>query len=306
MNRTLTAGMAITLLMIVTAFFGPLFAPYDLEIQVKSELTISEDGNWDMVGPPLPPSAAFPLGTDLSGRDLLTLMLHGAKYTLFFSLAVALARVGIGGFIGAVLGYNAKADVGKVKKASSWGVLNGIPAFLVVWFILYSISFNPSVSAWKLSAITAVLFIVLGLPSIVFSVKDKTIEIKKRPFILASKSIGAGRFRIICTHIFPHLKEGFLILIVNEVILTLSLLGQLAIFDLFIGGTVMSYDTNKYFSRTYEWAGLIGAARNGFLVHPWILFVPLTAYGILLVGFYFISKGLETRYKDTYSRYSQV
>jgi len=306
MNKTLLIGLAITAVMIAIGLFGPQFAPYDLDHQAEIKFYVNDKGEPDLIAPPVPPGSLYPLGTDRNGYDMLTKILHGAKYTIFLALGIAFARVVIGGVIGLFLGYFGKPAAKKAAASGYMDVLNGIPLFLIVFFVLYGVSINPNVSPAFLALVMAVVFVVIGIPSVVATVKGKTIEIRERQFVLASRSIGVGHSRMIARHLFPHLKESFLILFVNEIIMTLNLFGQLAIFNLFVGGTTMTVDPVEYLSRTNEWAGLIGAARNGIYVHQWILFVPLAFYVSLIIGFYFVSKGLESLYKQKYSKFSHV
>ncbi|WP_309118398.1 ABC transporter permease subunit [Paenibacillus sp.] len=307
MNKSLLFGLIVTAVMLAAAAFGPQFAPHGLEDQVEIHFFINDKGEGDMIAPPVAPSKDYLFGTDRNGYDILTKLLHGAKYTVFLAIGIALARVLIGGIAGMFLGYYGNASAsGKRKSIPYWNVLNGIPVFLMIWFIVYGISYNPSASPTYLAVVLGVIFVAIGLPAVVGPIRDKAVEIKERQFVMASKSIGANHWTIIRSHLFPHLKESFVVLFVNEIILILTLFGQLAIFNIFVGGTIMTFDPVEYFTRTNEWAGLIGQARNGIYVHQWILFFPLAVYVTLIVGFYFVSKGLETLYKDKYSKFSHI
>ncbi|MCI3922353.1 ABC transporter permease subunit [Paenibacillus sp. TRM 82003] len=306
MNKTLLAGLLLTMVMLAAALFGPALAPHGLDDQVEISFFINEAGEGDLIAPPVAPGEQYPFGTDRNGYDILTKLLHGAKYTIFLATAVALARVAIGGIVGMFLGYYGKVDAAKKKRGGMWNVLNGIPVFLVVWFVMVGVSMNPSASPFNLALLIGAVLIVIGVPTVISTVKDKTLEIRDRQFVLASRSLGAGHWTMLRSHVFPHLKESFLILFVNEVILTLTLFGQLAIFNIFVGGTTMTVDPVEYISRTNEWAGLIGAARNGIYIHQWVLFFPLGTYVALIVGFYLISKGLESAYRSKYSKYAHI
>ncbi|HZG77005.1 MAG TPA: ABC transporter permease subunit [Paenibacillus sp.] len=307
MNKSLSFGLLITAVMLAAALFGPQLAPHGIEDTAEIRFFINEDGEGDMIAPPVAPSKEYPFGTDANGYDMLTKLLHGAKYTVFLSIGIALARVAIGGVIGMLLGFfGSRAGASRRKKVPFWNVLNGIPVFLMIWFIIYGVSYNPTTSPTYLAIVLGIVFVIIGLPAVIGPVRDKAAEIKERQFVLASRSIGANHWTIVRSHVFPHLKESFVVLFVNEIILTLTLFGQLAIFNIFVGGTTMTFDPVEYISRSYEWAGLIGAARNGIYVHQWILFFPLAAYVTLIVGFYFVSKGLETLYKEKYSKFSHI
>ncbi len=306
MNKTLLAGLLIMAVMLTAALLGPSFAPHDLETSLKVTYFKNDEGKGEIIAPPVSPNMIYPFGTDKNGYDLLTKLLHGAKYTLFLSFGIAFARVVVGGLIGMFLGYNGKKTEKGSGVLSAWKVLNGIPIFIIVWLIMVGISMNPTASPLYMSVIMAVVLTVVGVPSVASTIKDKTAVIRERLFVLASESLGAGHWKLIRSHFFPHLKESLLILIVHEVILILTLFGQLAIFNIFVGGTIMNFDPAEYQSRTGEWGGLIGQARNGIYAHQWILLIPLAVYTALIIGFHFISKGLEAHYQEKYSRFSHI
>lgn len=306
MNKTLLTGLLIMAAMLAAALFGPYFAPYDLEHHLKITYVVNEQGKGDLLAPPLPPNETYPFGTDKNGYDLMTKLLYGAKYTLFLSIGIAFARVVIGGLAGMFLGYYGKTTEIRKNRFSAWNMLNGIPIFLMVWFVMVGITINPAASPFHLSIILAVVMVLVGLPSVASTLKEKTAAIRDRLYVTAARALGAGHWTIIRSHIFPHLKESFLILIVNEVILVLSLFGQLAVFNIFVGGTIMYYDPVEYHSRTNEWGGLIGQARNMLYVNQWILLFPLAFYVALIIGFQLISNGLETFYNKKYAKFTQL
>ncbi|QJD83032.1 ABC transporter permease [Cohnella herbarum] len=304
MNKTLLAGLLITAIMIAVALFGGYFAPHDLKDQVKIEYIVNDQGKGEVIAPPVRPGSNYPFGTDKNGYDLMAKLMDGAKYTIFLSVGIAFMRVFIGGMLGMLLGYFRTNPAGRLRAPSSWNFLNGIPIFLIFWLMLIGISINPSLSPLAISILMGAVLTVVGLPSVVSSIKDKTSVIRDRAFVVASQSIGAGHWKIIRSHLFPHLKESFLIMTVQEVILVLTLFGQLAIFNLFVGGTTMNFDPAEYFSRTNEWGGLIGQARNSMYLYSWILFIPLASYMLLITGFHLVSNGLEALYKKRYAKFS--
>lgn len=305
MNKTLLAGLIVTGIMVIIGLFGPLFAPYSLDDQIKIEYIVGEDGEGTVIAPPVAPGADYPLGTDKNGYDLLTKLLYGAKYTIFLAIGIAVARVVLGGLIGLMLGYYGKQGANK-KGNSFWSMLNGIPIFLIVWLMMIGISINPNASPFMMSLLLAVVLFVIGVPSVASTVKEKTAVIREKQFVQASESLGAGGWKIIRSHLLPHLKESFLILMVQEVILILTLFGQLAIFHIFVGGTTMYPDPTEYYSRTNEWGGLIGQNRMNFYVNQWIFYVPLASYVVLILGFHLVAKGLEKRYGKMFSKFSHL
>ena len=84
-------GLAVLLAIVLVAIGGPVLYPVD---------------PFDMMGRPNQlPSARFPLGTDVSGRDILAGLLNGARVSLLIGLCASLAATAIGLLVGGVAGY---------------------------------------------------------------------------------------------------------------------------------------------------------------------------------------------------------
>jgi peptide/nickel transport system permease protein len=82
-NRAAVGGAIVLTLVVLLALFGPFFYPID---------------PFDMVGRPfLLPGGAFPLGTDVAGRDILACILHGARVSLLIGVMASLAASIVGG-----------------------------------------------------------------------------------------------------------------------------------------------------------------------------------------------------------------
>ncbi|REE55374.1 peptide/nickel transport system permease protein [Paenibacillus taihuensis] len=306
MNKTLITGLIIIVIMIAASLFGQYFAPHTLDEHQSVTYVVDENGEGDLTVPPIPPGKQYPLGTDKEGYDMLAKLLAGSKYTIFISLAIAFLRLLLGGIIGLFLGYFSKIKPSRTDKLPIWNMLNGIPIFIIVWMIMIGITMNPAASPLYMSSILAVILTLVGIPTVASTMKEKTMIMREKQFILSAKSIGAGHWTIIRRHIFPHLKESFVILFVQEIVLSLSLFGQLAIFNIFVGGTTMYFDPVQYVSRSNEWSGLIGQARDYLFIYQWVLFIPLIAYIIYILGFHLISVGLEKKYKQQFSKFSHI
>ena len=105
-NPPFVAGMLVVSFLIALALFGPQFAnqnPY-LSAQRSAEMV-----NGQLVYPPFPPSAEFPLGSDRWGRDMLSLLLYGARNTLVACLFVTMVRLILGLTLGALAGWRTGA-----------------------------------------------------------------------------------------------------------------------------------------------------------------------------------------------------
>ncbi|MED1917003.1 ABC transporter permease subunit [Bacillus thuringiensis] len=296
---SLWLGSIFVFLLIVIAVVGPSMAPYDLEYQAKMRQEVV-NGKQVMVAPPFPPSEEHLLGTDKWGYDLLTLLLHGAPYTVFITLAIAFIRVLLGTWIGLYIGIQDKEQRWWMAIENAWSYM---PVFIPVYFLLRGINVNSELPTFTLVLLFIGLVSVLGTPSVASSVRQKAEQIKESQYVLAAVALGAGRNQIVFRHILPHLKEQLIIILVTEMIAVMTLMGLLGIFDLFVGGTKMTFDPILYHSITHEWAGLLGSYR-GFIYsnYTWIFLVPLGVFMIAIGSFSLLAKGLRDKFEQTYNR----
>ncbi|MFS0555222.1 ABC transporter permease [Brevibacillus sp. 179-C9.3 HS] len=298
-NLSLWIGSIFVFLLIVIAVAGPYLAPYDLEYQAKLRHEVV-NGKQVMAAPPFPPSEEHLLGTDKWGYDLLTKLLHGAPYTIFITLATACIRVLLGTWIGLYIGIQDKEQRWWIVIENAWSY---IPIFIPVYFVLQGINMDSELPTFTLVLLFIGLVSVLGTPSVASSVRQKAEQIKESQYVVAAIALGAGRNQIVFRHILPHLKEQLMIILVTEMIAVMTLMGLLGIFDLFVGGTKMTFDPVLYHSITHEWAGLLGSYR-GFIYsnYTWIFLVPLGAFMIAIGSFSLLAKGLRDKFEQTYNR----
>lgn len=289
-NWRLWLGAVFTVCVLVAALFGPILAPYPEDYSEKIEIVQTPTGP-QTVYPPRPPSSRHWLGTDRWGYDLLSLILYGARFTVFTAFGVAVLRVILGGTLGLASGLYGVPH----QRTPRTGVLSALPAFIIVFLAMYGINFASPLPPVQLTIIQAGLMVLVGLPAVSSVVRQKTRLQRQRPYVTAATALGASKARIGVCHILPQLREDLLLLTLNETILALNLLGQLGIFQLFLGGTRISMDPVMYYSITHEWAGLIGQARASIQVNQWTVLAPMGAFVIAILGLFFLLRGLEER-----------
>lgn len=300
-NLRLLIGCMITIFFLIIALVGPIFAPYNSDYQDAAKYVETEDG-YQLMGAPFPPSKNHWFGTDEWGHDILSLLLYGAKYTLFTAVITALFRVLIGGVAGLVTGMRKR----KVNKVNVFGLLGSIPTFLIVYFVMVGIVMNSTLPSWKLAFLQGGLMTIIGIPGVYATISEKTAVIRKNIFVTASKSLGGSKVHIIRKHVLPYLQGTLSILFFKEIILVLGLIGQLGIFDMFLGGTIQRQTAPFiHISKTYEWAGIIGQWRLFIYDSQWILFFPLGVFILLLLGLYLIIRGLEQQ-KGAYHKFPYI
>ncbi|MEM1075153.1 MAG: ABC transporter permease [Pseudomonadota bacterium] len=182
MSRPLLLGAALSITFLAMALMSLVWTPYDhtlLDIPAKLQS----------------PSSAHFLGTDQLGRDILSMVMVGART----SLAVALLALAIGIGFGVPLGLAAAARKGSWLDELIMRGNDIIFAFpLLVMAILITAVFGPS-------AVNAIIaFGLFNIPVFARVTRGATLPLWEREFILAARVAGKGRTRISLEHILPN------------------------------------------------------------------------------------------------------
>ena len=296
MNTRLITGFILLLPVLTAAVAGPLLAPYDTSYSESVRYEDTENGRV-LIAPPSPPSEEHKLGTNQGGRDMLSLILYGARWTVGTTLILAVIKVLLGSIFGLAGVFKRKDSRIMILKANP---LNALPQIVFIYFVLARISPNFPFNEMILIIIFGIIVVLFGTPASAASIEAAGKELTAKEFYLAAKASGAGRLYLTAHHILPFLKERILTLLISEMISVLNILGQMGIFGIFLGATVMTFDPPTYNSRLHEWAGLVGQARFYIFNNQWILFSPLFAYIIFLLSLYFIHEGLKLMFRQTY------
>jgi len=182
-HRSGMIGLGILVFFVVVALAAPLLAD-------KSGLDVTTAD-----GPVLgAPSADYWLGTDENGRSVLTLLIWGARISLFVGLFATLISMVIGTLLGLVSGYFG-GWVGRLTfRLTEW--------FLVIPFLPLAI-----VLATVLGRSLFNIVLVIGVtswPGTALLIRSQTLTIKERPYVERAQAIGAGRWHQIGKHVLPN------------------------------------------------------------------------------------------------------
>lgn len=294
MNLEFKIGLSLLIVLVLISVIGPNYAPFEPDFS-ESLRTVVINGEKEYIFAPEFPNKRHPLGTDKDGYDTLTMLLYGAKYTLGACFLIMLIRIVPGLLIGILAGLKKQST----KRLESIGA---IPSFLILYFLLAGLTFNTTMGVMKVYLIQVVLIASVGIPSVISSIQNRTWLLTKSVYIEAAKSCGASNFRIAFIHILPHLRGSIFTIMITELISSLNIIGQLAIFNIFLGGTIYTASPPLLHSKTNEWMGIIALTRNSISSKPWMLFIPLTAYLLILFSFNMILQGIEKHYGRKYGK----
>jgi peptide/nickel transport system permease protein len=255
------AGVAIVLLLVFVAIFGPWLAPYPDHLA----------GGMRAAARLQPPSAEYWFGTNEVGQDMLTLVLGGARVSLFSGLAVVALGALIGITVGAVAGY-----------CGRW-VDEVLMRFTDLVLALPSLILAMAVAAALGSGLTNMI-IAIALswwPGYARLVRGEVVAKKEETFVVAARAVGASGTRILLRHILPNIASPVIVkmsLDTGLAILTVASLG-------FIGIGVKP--------PTPEWGLLLSVARVNMPDFWWTAVFPGLAIFIAVFGFNLLGDGLR-------------
>jgi len=210
-NKVAMGSLTVAVLVMLLAAFAPL---------VEKVLGVSSAGNSDLISdsgalPIAGPSWSHPFGIEPgTGRDLLALLLEGARITLLVALSSVVLTISFGVLIGTV----AAATRGTVDRVLSWimDLTLTFPQLLLLLALsnvmvdrLSSLgipSGNPSRIVYMI-----LFFAVFGWPYIARLVRGQVISLREREFVEAATAMGASRWRIIRTELIPNLWAPVLV-----------------------------------------------------------------------------------------------
>jgi peptide/nickel transport system permease protein len=256
-------GLVVILLTLTAALLAPELAPFSPDEQFFDGLSLE--------GAPLPPGERFWLGTDLLGRDLLSRLIWGSRTSLLIGVVANGVAVLLGTFLGVLAGY-VRGWVGAAIMRST-DLMMAFPALLLA--IALAAIFTPSL--W----IVALVIAMVNWVQIARVVYTETTSLVEREFIEASRAIGAGPWRILLTHVLPHLVP------------TMLVWGTLGIATTVLLEATLSFLGIGVRPPTPSWGNIIFENQTWFATAPWLVFVPGAAILLLALSFNLVGDALR-------------
>src|SRR6266540_4059412 len=260
-------GAVIVALLVLTALFAPALAPYEPSRVFDDGLTIQGLP----VPSTLPASARFVLGSDPSGRDLLSRIIYGARVSLTVGVLANALVVAIGVLIGAVSGYS-RGWLGMLLMRFT-DVMLAFPTLLLATALVAVL--KPS-----LTIIIVVIGVVYwtGLARVVHA---QVLRLREQDFVTAAKCTGVPAGRILFRHILPHLVG------------TAIVWGTLGIATNVMLEASLSYLGIGVQPPTPSWGGMIQQGQSYYRAAPWLVIYPGLAIMITVFAFNLLGDGLR-------------
>jgi len=258
-NGLSVAGLLILFGWTLLALSAPLVSPYDpVEGTLDARLQA--------------PSSLHLLGTDFFGRDILSRILHGARYDLLIAVVAVGVAAGVGTPLGMVAGYYGRLVDDVITRVAD--ALLAFPS-LVLALALTSV-LGPGL--WK--AILALA--IVGIAGYSRLARASTLTVREEAYIESARAAGASDLRILLGYVLPNIVSPIIVRATLGMGFTVLLAASLS----FIGLGAQP--------PTPEWGAMINEGRNQLVTGMWwVSTFPGLAIMSLVLGFNLLGDGIR-------------
>jgi ABC-type dipeptide/oligopeptide/nickel transport system permease subunit len=253
-----TFGLVIIVIFIITAIFGPLFAPYEPNRTNFSQVLQQ-------------PSGQHLLGTDYLGRDTLSRLIYGARQSIMVGVVALSIAASIGITSGLLAGYY-----------GSW--INSVIMRVVDALMSFPMILLALLLAGLLGGGLKNVMIALGvalIPGYARLMCGQVLSIKESDYILAGRSMGSNNFRLMLRHIVPNAMPPLIVLVTMQI--GAAILAEAGLSYLGIGIT----------PPTASWGSMVNDGFKYLLTNPLLSFVPGLAIMVVVFAFNMVGDGLR-------------
>jgi peptide/nickel transport system permease protein len=251
-------GFAVVILLIITAIFAPLIAPYDPYAQDLDNNLAS-------------PSLEHLLGTDTVGRDTLSRIIYGSRASLMVGIVALSMAAGIGMSLGLIAGY-----FGSLTHAI---IMRFIDALMTVPMILLALTI-AAVLGGGLTNVIIALGIAL-IPTYARLMCAQAMAIKQNDYITAARSIGASDTKIMIKHVATNCFPPLIVMMTMQIGITILAEAGLS----FLGIGIKPPGA--------AWGAMVSEGYRYLTVSPILSFAPGLAIMLVVFAFNMIGDGLR-------------
>ncbi len=272
-NRGAVIGLYVFMALVALAVFAPLIAPHDPTAQARNALLVppvwQDGGQW-----------SFLLGTDAIGRDILSRLLFGARFSLFIGVVVVMIALTGGVIVGLWAGF-----YGGWVDSVIMRIMDVILAFpsLLLALVLVAI-LGPGL----LNAMIAIALVLQ--PHFARLTRAAVMAEKNREYVMAARVAGASKTRLMFRTILPNCLGPLIVqatLSFSNAILDAAALG-------FLGMGAQP--------PTPEWGTMLAEAREFILRAWWVVTLPGLAILITVLAINLMGDGLRDAFDPKMKR----
>jgi peptide/nickel transport system permease protein len=257
-RKLVVFGLVVLTLLVISAIFAPLLAPYDPYIGNPNDSLAQ-------------PSLKYLLGTDIQGRDTLSRLIYGARTALIVGFVTTFAAAVVGVVLGLVAGFFGGITDMIIMRAMD--ALMGFPMLLLALLI----------SAVLGSGIQNVIIAlaVATLPGYARVMYGLTLSVRENDYILAERAMGSSNQRSMLNHILPNTMPPMIVLITLQ--LGTIILAEAGLSFLGIGIRPPGA----------AWGSMVYDGYRFLLSNPVLSFAPGLAIMLVVFAFNMVGDGLR-------------
>ena len=238
-NSTAMFGLIVLAVLILLSVFAPVIAPYHYT-------------EMDMLQLNAAPSLKHLFGTDSLGRDILSRLIYGGRYSIFLGFSASVLSMAAAIVLGSLAGYfGGWVDNVVLRICDVVQAIPGILLSIVISAVLGPGFFN-----------TILALAIGGIPSGIRLTRAQILSVRSEEYLEAAASVNCSSMRIMFRHILPNILSplivGFTMGIGNTIMLASSLS--------FIGLGVQP--------PAPEWGAMLSAGRDFIRNYPWQIIFP--------------------------------
>lgn len=282
-NKRAVVGLVIVVLITFLAIFGPILSSYGYKEIIS---TVNENGKQITAGsisPQIPglfgsenvnpafQNKTFLFGTDTVGRDLWTRTWHGARVSLLIAFVTIIIDMIIGMSYGLISGYFGGAADTVMQRFVE--IANSVPRLVIVSVLAI---FLPKGMGLVILALLLTEWISMSKIS-----RAEMLKLKEQEYVLASRTLGAGSFRIIFSQILPNTIGP----VITQVMFSIPTAIFTEAFLSFVGVGIVLPQCSI--------GSLIEDGFNNITTLPYQILPPIIVLALLMLGFNFIGDGLR-------------
>jgi peptide/nickel transport system permease protein len=257
-HRAAMIGLAVVIVLALACGLAPWLAPYPPDapdVEVIRE----------------PPSLAHPMGTDQLGRDQMSRLMYGGRFSLQVGVLATLVAIFAGTLFGAVAGYYGRVADTLIMRFTDF--MLSVPRLLVL--LLVGGVFGTSL---------ALIIALIGLTAwmhVARLVRAAFLSLREREFIEAARALGAGDARLIVQHILPNALGPVI------VAATLGVAGAI------LAESTLSYLGYGVQPPTPTWGNMLQNAQSEMYSAPWLAIFPGLLIFATIMSINFVGDGLR-------------
>lgn len=257
-RKVVLVGFILVIIMVFTAIFAGVIAPYGPYEQ-------------DLHNVMAAPNGAHPLGTDSLGRDLLSRIIYGSRVALSVGLFTVLVSAAIGTLIGLIAGYAEGAIQAIIMRLTD--------AMMSIPNLIFSILIVTLLKAGVPGVVLAIAFTLL--PGYIRLVNGQVQSLKQNDYIMAERSMGSKKARIMFRHILPNCLSPLIVQM--TMMMGVAILQEASLSFLGLGIT----------PPTAAWGSMAYDGYKYLMMEPLLSLAPGFAIMILVFAFNMVGDGLR-------------